>query len=122
MEWADEAAERYLSVCVALRLARSISIGDRYVNQHPFTSELSEVKVKSLGDGPSVTGASTVWIPRLGDLAELQARRLRLADPGKSPATYRAVVLREIAEACERYPDATAEEAAARLLLERSRK
>lgn len=119
---ADEAMERYVIICAQLRLSRSIGLGDRYVSQHPFTSEMSEVRVKSLGDGPSTTGSTTVWVPRLGDLAELHARELRLAERGRPAAWYRAAVLRAIADACERYPDATAEEAAARLFAERRRK
>lgn len=116
---ADEVVRRYVMLCAQLRLPRSIRLGDRYVTQHPFTSELSELRVKSLGDGPTTTGSMTVWVPRLGDLAELHARDLRRAEPGRSPAWYRATVLRLIAEACQRYPESTAEEAAARLLLER---
>ncbi len=116
---ADDAVRRYVMLCAQLRLARSIGVGDRYITQHPFTAEMSGVRVKSLGEGPATTGSSTVWIPRLGDLFELQARRLRLEQPAHATAWYRASALRAIADACERYPEATAEEAAARLLLER---
>ena len=119
---ADGAMERYVMICAQLRWSRSIGPGDRYVSQHPFTSEMSEVRIKSLGDGPSTTGSTTVWVPRLGDLAELHARELRRTDRGRPAAWYRAAVLRAIADACERYPDATAEEAAARLFAERRRK
>lgn len=119
MGQAIEVTQRYVMLCAQLRLTRSIGLGDRYVTQHPFTSQISEVRVKSLGDGPVATGSSTVWIPRLGDLAELHARHLQRADPGRPAASYRAIVLRAIADACERYPEATAEEAAARLLVER---
>jgi hypothetical protein len=119
MERSGEATQRYVMLCAQLRLSRSIGLGDRYVTQHPFTSQISEVRVKSLGDGPVTTGSATVWIPRLGDLAEVHARHLRLAHPGRPAAWYRATVLRSIADACERYPEATAEEAAARLLVER---
>ncbi len=116
----DEAVRRYVTLCAQLRLPRSIGVGDRYVTQHPFTAETSGVRIKSLGEGPATTGSSTVWVPRLGDLFEVQARRLRLDDPAHPTAWYRATVLRAIADACERYPEATAEEAAARLLLERT--
>lgn len=116
----EDAVRRYLMLCAQLRLPRSIGVGDRYVTQHPFTAEMSGVRIKSLGDGPAATGSSTVWIPRLGDLFDLHARRLRLQDPAHPTAWYRATVLRAIADACERYPEATAEEAAARLLVERS--
>ena len=115
----DGAVRRYVMLCAQLRLSRSIGVGDRYVTQHPFTAEMSGMRIKSLGEGPATTGSSTVWIPRLGDLFDLQARQLRLQHPARPTAWYRASVLRAIADACERYPEATAEEAAARLLLER---
>lgn len=117
---ADDAARRYVMLCAQLRLPRSIGVGDRYITQHPFTAEMSGVRIKSLGEGPATTGSSTVWIPRLGDLFDLQARRLRLEHPARGTAWCRASALRAIADACERYPEATAEEAAARLLLERA--
>lgn len=41
----DEVIERYVMVYAQLRLSRSIGVGERYVSQHPFTSEMSEVDV-----------------------------------------------------------------------------
>jgi hypothetical protein len=117
----SDAVQRYVTLCAQLRLPRSISLGDRYVTQHPFDGSLGEVQVKSLGDGPAATGSTTIWIPRLGDLFEYHARELSLKRRGESKAWYRMAVLRAIADACGRYPDAPAEEAAARMLLEQRR-
>lgn len=91
------------------------------MTQHPFDGSLGEVQVKSVGDGPATTGSTTIWIPRLGDLFEHHARDLSLKRRGESKSWYRTAALHAIADACQRYPDAPAEEAAARMLLETRR-
>ena len=41
----SEAVRLYVTLCSQLRLPRSLSVGDRYVTQHPFDGSLGEVQV-----------------------------------------------------------------------------
>ncbi|MFZ0216346.1 MAG: hypothetical protein WAM30_10465 [Candidatus Dormiibacterota bacterium] len=117
---ADIRRVNYANDCLALRLPRAFEEGDRYTSV-PANGRFEGVvlaRIAHLNDrsSPRRTDDHRIWLPRIDDWGRILASHAMGAMNRSRPAWwYRWSVLRAIADACRRWPDASPEDAAARL-------